>query len=154
MVQCASDAQTVVNAQGYYLYAISMPQDKPANATAANGVTWLPWATPRQSIGGVPPNTAYLRTMLPAPGFDQAVQAVPTPSPDESAQQAAADAATAMGEYYPVGAVCTVRQFEIRGPMSCFNLDFIRPARAMPWSFDNWVAAPQREPSYRPRRRT
>ena len=154
VVQCASDAQTVVNAQGYYLYAISMPQDKPANATAANGVTWLPWATPRQSIGGVPPNTAYLRTMLPAPGFDQAVQAVPTPSPDESAQQSAADAATAMGEYYPVGAVCTVRQFEIRGPMSCFNLDFIRPARALPWSFDNWVAAPQREPSYRPRRRT
>jgi hypothetical protein len=79
--------------------------------------------------------------MLPAPGFDQAVQAVPTPSPDESAQQAAADAATAMGEYYPVGAVCTVRQFETQGPMSCFNLDFKRPARAMPWSFDNWVAA-------------
>jgi hypothetical protein len=121
VVQCASDAQTVVNAQGYYLYAISMPRDKPSNAIAANGVTWLPWATPRQSIGGVPPNTAYLRTMLPAPGFDQAVQAVPEPSPGESAQQAAADAATAMGEYYPVGAVCTTTQFETHGPMSCFN---------------------------------
>jgi hypothetical protein len=141
VVQCASDAQTVVNAQGYYLYAISMPQDKPANATAANGVTWLPWATPRQSIGGVPPNTAYLRTMLPAPGFDQAVQAVPMPGPGEPAQQAAADAAAAMGEYYPVGAVCTIKQFETQGPMSCFNLGFIRPAaRALPWSFDNWVA--------------
>jgi hypothetical protein len=70
--------------------------------------------------------------MLPAPGFDQAVQAVPTPGPDESAQQAATDAAKAMGEYYPVGVVCTVHQFETQGPMSCFKLDFIRPVRALP----------------------
>ena len=49
------------------------------------------------------------------------MQAVPTPGPGEPAQQAAADAATAMGEYYPAGAVCTVKQFETQGPMSCFN---------------------------------
>jgi hypothetical protein len=118
---CASDDETAVDAQGSYLYAISMPQDRPRNATAANGVTWLPWATPRQSIGGVPPNITYLRTMLPASGFNQAVQAVPVPTAGESAQQAAADAAAAMGAYYPVGAVCTTVQFETKGPLSCLT---------------------------------
>ena len=118
---CAADDETAVNAQGYYLYAISMPQDRPKNATAANGVTWLPWATPRQSIRGVPPNVTYLRTMLPASGFNQAAQAAPVPAAGESAQQAAAAAAAAMGAYYPTGAVCTTTQFETKGPSSCFN---------------------------------
>jgi hypothetical protein len=121
---CASDDETAVDAQGYYLYAISMPQDRPRNATAAHGVTWLPWATPRQSIRGIPPNITYLRTMLPASGFKQAAQAAqaaPIPTAGESAQQAAADAAAAMGSYYPTGAVCTTAQFETKGPLSCFN---------------------------------
>jgi hypothetical protein len=118
---CASDDETAVDAQGYYLYAISMPQDRPSNATAAHGVTWLPWATPRQSIRGVPPNLTYLRTMLPAAGFNYPAQAAPVPAAGESAQQAAAAAAAAMGAYYPAGAVCTTTQFETKGPLSCFN---------------------------------
>jgi hypothetical protein len=58
--------------------------------------------------------------MLPAADFNQAVQAVPQPSVGSTAEQNAAQAAAAMGPYYPVGVLCTKAQFEAKGPLSCF----------------------------------
>ena len=121
-VQCAADDEIVLDAEGYYTIAISLREDRPRNATKANGVTWLAWerATARQSSPEVVPNTAYLRTMLPAADFTQAAQGVPEPTPGSSAQELAAQAAAAMGPYYPVGVYCTKAQFEANGPLSCF----------------------------------
>ncbi len=121
-VQCAADDEVALDAHGYYTVAISLPQDRPRNATAANGVTWLAWqqAATAHSSAGVVPNTFYLRTMLPAPGFTQAVQGVPEPPPGSTAQDLAAQAAAAMGPYYPRGVSCTKIQFEAHGPLSCF----------------------------------
>jgi hypothetical protein len=121
-VQCAADDETVLDAQGYYTVVISMPQDRPRNATKANGVTWLAWenASTARSSAQVVPNIAYLRTMLPAAGFTQAAQGVPAPSAGASAQQLAEQAASAMGAYYPAGVYCTKSQFETQGPLSCF----------------------------------
>jgi hypothetical protein len=92
------------------------------NATKANGVTWLAWerAKALRSSPEVVPNITYLRTMLPAPDFTQAAQGVPEPTPGATAQELAAQAAAAMGPYYPVGVYCTKAQFEEDGPLSCF----------------------------------
>jgi hypothetical protein len=121
-VQCAADDETVLDAQDYYTVVISMPQDRPRNATKANGVTWLAWenASTARSSAQVVPNIAYLRTMLPAAGFTQSAQGVPAPTAGASAQQLAAQAAATMGPYYPAGVYCTKSQFETQGPLSCF----------------------------------
>lgn len=37
------DDEITTNAQGRYLIVYSRPEDRPANATAANGVTWVNW---------------------------------------------------------------------------------------------------------------
>lgn len=118
-VDCASDDETVKDAQGYYTYVVSMLKDRPKNARAATGVTWLAWA--KAGTKDVPDNTTYLRTMLPSPGFDHAVQSVPPPGQGESADDAAADAATAMAEYYPRGVLCTTATFEAGGADACFG---------------------------------
>jgi hypothetical protein len=40
---CAADYQTVVDKRGYFTFVVSDPAQRPANATARNGVTWLSW---------------------------------------------------------------------------------------------------------------
>ena len=37
------DEDLVLNAQREYVIVLSQPQDRPANATAANGITWVDW---------------------------------------------------------------------------------------------------------------
>lgn len=120
-VQCAADYQIPLDDDGYYTIAISMPDDRPSNATAENGVTWLAWAEPPFNDNVIPPNTSYLRTMLPAPDFNQAVQAVPQPVQGSTPEENKAAAQAAMGEYYPVGVLCSKAQFEAGGPSSCFG---------------------------------
>ena len=58
--------------------------------------------------------------MLPASGFTQAAQGVPEPTSQTTPQEAAAQAAAAMGPYYPVGVYCTKAQIKTQGPLSCF----------------------------------
>ena len=117
-VQCAADDEIVLDAEGYYTIAISLREDRPRNATKANGVTWLAWKGESAAVlPEVVPNITYLRTMLP--DFTQAAQGVPEPTPGATAQELAAQAAAAMGPY-PVGVYCTKAQFEANGPLSCF----------------------------------
>ena len=117
-VDCASDDETAVDAQGYYTYVVSMAKDRPKNAKAANGVTWLAWA--KAGTAQVPPNTTYLRTMLPGDGFDHAVQSVPPPDSQAAATDLASQASQVMAEYYPEGVLCTTATFEAGGADACF----------------------------------
>ncbi len=41
-IACASDDQTTVRADRTMTYVVSTPQDRPANARAECGVTWIP----------------------------------------------------------------------------------------------------------------
>ncbi len=118
-IACASDDETALDVNGYYTYVVSMAKDRPRNATTANGVTWLAWA--KNGANPVPPNTTYLRTMLPDPSFPHAVQAVPIPDPNLSAPALAAQAADAMQAYYPTGVLCTRATFEAGGAAACFG---------------------------------
>ncbi|MGH9278783.1 MAG: hypothetical protein ACRD12_11865 [Acidimicrobiales bacterium] len=122
-VLCQADADTALDADGLYTYVVSIPQDRPANATTANHVTWLPWqiqttATyPTSVVNGL----LYLRNMLPSSTFDQAAQNVPQPGAGATAEQLAAQAAAAMGPYYPTGVYCDKALFEAKGPKACFT---------------------------------
>jgi hypothetical protein len=82
---------------------ISDPVDRPANATAANGVTWLPW-------GGIFPNGVVIyRNMLPASTFTQAIQSIT----EQGTPQAV------MGLYFPSTAYCSKTTFEAGGWSAC-----------------------------------
>ena len=68
VISCAADYQPRRSSSGYYTYVISDPDERPANATAANGVTWLPW-------GGIFPSGVVILPQHAARAvFAQAVQ--------------------------------------------------------------------------------
>ncbi len=102
VIACAPD-YLATNSHGDYTYVISDPDARPANATAAHGVTWLPW-------GGTFTNgVVILRNMLPSPTFTQSVQAI-----------AAGESPSAvMGPYYPQSAYCSSATFEAGGWDAC-----------------------------------
>jgi hypothetical protein len=102
VISCAADYTAALHG-GYYTYVISDPDERPANATAANGITWLAW-------GGIfPSGSVIYRNMLPAPSFTQAVQNV---SEGESPE-------AVMGPYFPSTLYCTTATFEAGGWKAC-----------------------------------
>lgn len=104
VISCAPDYQaSLVN--GYYTYVISDPSQRPTNATARNGITWLPWGSTD------PAGVVILRNMLPSSSFAQAAQNVGTTGP--TPQQV-------MGPYYPSAVYCTTALFEKGGWQACF----------------------------------
>jgi hypothetical protein len=102
VISCAADYHAAIRS-GYYTYVISDPDARPANATAQNGVTWLPWG------GSFPSGYVIYRNMLPAPTFTQAVQDV---SETDSPQ-------SVMGPYFPSTVYCTKATFEAGGWQAC-----------------------------------
>jgi hypothetical protein len=79
---CAVDDQVPLDRRGEYTIMISAPADRPADATPACGVAWLP--------SGGPSSTMMMRNMLPDPAFRQSIQAA---RPGHEADD--------MGPYYP-----------------------------------------------------
>jgi len=82
-VACASDDRSQVGSDGLIRYVVSPAPERPANATAACGYTWLPYGPSTE-------NTLILRHMLPDPPFAQAIQRA----------QPGAESQT-MGDYLP-----------------------------------------------------
>lgn len=114
LVKCSADHETAVDSGGYYTFVISDPSQRPANATAANGVTWIPWGATNEGGEPVPENVKaglWLRNMLPDSSFANAVQAVPTDT---------ADPAPIMGDYYPDAVYCDKATFEAGGYSACY----------------------------------
>lgn len=82
-IACRTDDQSIVDEDGFVTYVMSTPSQRPANATAACGVTWIPWGPAREGL-------LIYRHMLPASDFAQAIQF------------AKADhEADTMGDYFP-----------------------------------------------------
>lgn len=82
---CVHDESVKVDRQGYFTIAISTTADRPANATDACGISWLPW-------GIDPKGIAYMRNMLPRADFGRAVQDAEYGREKET-----------LGAYYPDG---------------------------------------------------
>lgn len=104
VVSCAPDFNAAI-VHGYYTYVISDPDLRPATATGANGVTWLPWG------GAFSSDLLLYRQMLPRASFANAIQDVSETSSPE----------TVMGAYFPSIAYCTTAVFEAGGWKACFK---------------------------------
>ena len=102
---CASDFETKLNRRGEYAYVVANPSQRTAIEKA--GATFIPLSTTQPHARQI----LIFRNMLPNESFTHAVQDAP---PDGSP----ADAAKAMGAYYPRAYRCTLTQFEA-GALAC-----------------------------------
>lgn len=82
-IACRTDDQSVVR-NGFITYVVSTPAQRPANATARCGVTWLPWGPSQEGV-------LIYRHMLANPSFAQSIQRA---QPGQEAKT--------MGDYFPV----------------------------------------------------
>lgn len=99
VIDCRSDDRIAVNRQGFYTVVVSTPRNRPSNARAGCGVTWIPWGPFKQGL-------LIYRHMLAASSFRQAVQRVPEPGEEKRV----------MREYYPSGRYLSGKSaFERRG---------------------------------------
>jgi hypothetical protein len=101
---CSADLDTPL-ADGSYTYVLSSLADRPANATRANGITWMPYAS--RDVEQV----LVFRNML-GQGFPSSVQNVPQDGDPASAR-------SAMGDYYPRITTCSAGAFAAGGPSAC-----------------------------------
>lgn len=67
---CRIDAQTPLDADGFFTVAVSDAADRPTQAIDANAITWLPW-------GPFPDGLLLYRQMLANPNFAEAINNVP-----------------------------------------------------------------------------
>lgn len=100
---CVIDADAELDAGGAYTIVVSTPQDRPANATATNGVTWVDWGSTSVNM------LMAFRHMLPAEDFAENVFNV---APGQLASEV-------MGAYTPHTATCAVATFESGGAAAC-----------------------------------
>lgn len=107
-----ADLQTPLDNQGRYTIVISRPADRPANATSAQGVAWLPTQVNKPNVW----ENLIMRNMLPNADFTNAIQNI---NPSNYGDPAAAQAV--MGAYYPLAASCTRKVFEQGGADACFS---------------------------------
>jgi len=101
-VACSPDYRTPLDSQGDFTVVVSDPANRPANATAANGITWLPWGP---YYDGMP----FYRQMLPSADFTNTIADVPQGTDPQSVE----------GAYYPASAYCTKQRFEEGGWQAC-----------------------------------
>jgi hypothetical protein len=101
---CLFDEQVPTDADGFYTVVVSLPEDRPANATAQCGVAWLDWGKgdwlARPDLA-----TLIMRNQLSDPSFVEGIDKVLTPETEPQV----------MGDYYPTSRYLTPAQFEARG---------------------------------------
>lgn len=103
VADCTADHQSVLR-DGWATLVISDPTDRPNNATRRKGVTWLAWG------GAYYEGIVIYRHMLPAPGFEGAIQRI----------REGRSASKTIGSYYPRAAYCSKERFERGGWRACF----------------------------------
>ena len=110
IVDGVTDMQVPLDRDGNYTIVVSRPEDRPANATAANGVAWVKWS-PRGEGVDSPLNREdfgmlMLRIMANNPAWAQSPNHVTRPGEEEAV----------MGPYLPRGEYTDKASFEARGP--------------------------------------
>lgn len=102
---CLFDEEIPVDAAHRYTIVASLPADRPANATEACGIAWLPLPADGDGAGHTEDGYLILRNMLPSNTFGHSVQDTKVPG-DERA---------VMGEYLPEGKYSSKSEFEAQG---------------------------------------
>jgi len=110
IVDALTDMQVPLDKDGDYTIVYSRKEDRPANATAENGVAWIEWSPRGEGIDG-PKNRPdfgmlMLRFIANSPDWAQSPDHVTKPGMEEAV----------MGPYYPRGYYTTTAGFEANGP--------------------------------------
>ncbi|MBV9502276.1 MAG: hypothetical protein JO138_23155 [Acidobacteriaceae bacterium] len=126
VVGCSADYKTNLDAEGYYTYVVSQPEQNDAAHPPSwipPDATWLPWGS------RITPNVLILRNMLPDSTFTHSVQAAldkgcvinngSSPSREEEVR-AAACAHKVMQGYYPRAVYCGKQVLINEGWHGCF----------------------------------
>jgi len=109
VVDGVTDMQVPLDGEHNYMIVVSRQEDKPKNATLANGVAWVEWSPLGEGLDdpGNRPDFGMLimRIMGNHPSWLQ--------SPDNISQPGMEEAM--MGPYYPQGYYTTKEEFEAKG---------------------------------------
>jgi len=102
------DMQVPTDKDGNYTIVVSRPEDRPKNATAANGVAWIDWG-PGEGLED-PRNRKdwgmlLMRFMVPQKDWQNSPLKAKSPS----------ELSAVMGPYYPKGYYTTKAKFEAEG---------------------------------------
>ncbi len=104
---CLADEEVPINTQREYTIVISLPQDRPKNATDKCGMAWMNWGT--TGDGYTRPRSIMLLlrnlTTTAHPAFRSAVQNIATP----------ATVKQVMGTYLPTVSYTTAAKFQKHG---------------------------------------
>ena len=100
---CVADHEAPLDSSGFYTIVVSTPAERPANATLANGITWVDWGSTSVDM------LMILRHMIPSPDFAESAANVAPNQP----------ASSAMGDYTPVAKFCDASTFETGGATAC-----------------------------------
>ena len=99
------DEGVPTNKAGYYTIVVSLPQDRPKNATDKCGVAWMNWGTAGDGQGRKTLDVLTIREEIDSPTFAQGIDKVTTPDTERQV----------MGAYYPNGTYTTKAQFQKQG---------------------------------------
>ena len=104
---CLADEEVPINAQRQFTIVVSLPQDRPRNATEKCGVGWMNWGTTGDGYTRPRSTLVIMRNLTTTahPAFAQAVQNVATPASIEHT----------MGAYLPTVSYTDARQFQHTG---------------------------------------
>ena len=97
-IGCVNDEGLTTDGRRRFTVVVSTPEDRPANARAACGITWLPF-------GARPTAALIMRNQLESPGFDRAIQDVRKPGQERRV----------MGDFLPRGSYTSTGEFERSG---------------------------------------
>jgi hypothetical protein len=102
---CLFDERVPTNQAGYYTIVVSLPQDRPKNATDKCGVAWMDWGTAGDGQGRPTLDLLAIRELLDSPSYAQGMDEVTTPDTEQRV----------MGAHYPTSTYMTKAQFQRRG---------------------------------------
>jgi hypothetical protein len=105
--QCLFDEEVPINAQRDYTIVLSLPQDRPKNATAKCGVAWMNYGTAGDGYTRPDSTLLILRNLATTahPAFKNAIQNIATPATVKST----------MGAYLPTVTYTDAKQFQHTG---------------------------------------
>jgi len=104
---CLADEEVPINAKRFYTIVLSLPQDRPANATKKCGVAWMNWGTTGDGYTRPRSTLILIRNLTTTahPAFPNAVQNIGTPARVKST----------MGSYLPAVTYTDAAQFKHTG---------------------------------------
>ena len=102
---CLFDEEVPTSRAGDYTIVVSLPQDRPKNATAKCGVAWMNWGTAGDGQGRQTLDLLAIREQIDARSYTQGLDKVTTPDTEKQV----------LGAHYPNGKYMTKAQFQKQG---------------------------------------